>query len=127
MVNNWLAASSGEQETGWQKSAIILPGTTMTETLRLRDDLLALFLMLAGLGCIIAWGVCQVVGVLRAYRLGREVDAIKLHVVRSGRLPDVAPMVLARDYPHLRFLGIVGNLLLFAGIAVMIMAHMVIL
>jgi hypothetical protein len=92
----------------------------------MREDLLALVLMVSGLGCIAAWGVCTVVGALRAYRLGREADAIKLHVVKGGRLPDGAPMVLARSYLQLRFLGILGNLLLFAGIVVMLLAHTVI-
>ena len=98
----------------------------MVETLRMRDDLLALLLMIAGLGCIAAWGICQVVAALRAYRLGRQADAIKLHVVKGGQVPDGAPMGLARSYLRVRWLGILGNILLFAGILVMILAHVMI-
>jgi hypothetical protein len=96
------------------------------ETSDMSEHLMALFLMLSGLGCVVAWGVCQVVAALRAYRLGREADALKLHIVQGGRLPEGTQMALARYYLHLRFLGIFGNLLLFAGIAVMFMAHVVI-
>lgn len=96
------------------------------ETSLMGEQLLALLLMLGGLVCIVAWGVCQVVWALRAYRLGREADAIKLHIVRGGRLPEGMQMALARNYLHLRFLAIFGNLLLLAGIVVMVMAHIVI-
>jgi hypothetical protein len=89
----------------------------------MRDDLLALLLMLGGLGCIVAWGTCQIVGAIRAYQLRREEDAIKLYVVKGGRLPEGAPMVLARSHLQLRWLGLLGNLLLLAGIVVMVLAH----
>ena len=92
----------------------------------MRDDHLALLLMLAGLGCIVAWGVCRAVAAIRAYRLRREADAVKLHVVKGGRLPDRAPSILARSYLHVRWLGIVGNILLFSGIVGMALAQFVI-
>ena len=92
----------------------------------MRDDQLALLLMLGGIGCIAAWGACQAVGAIRAYRLRREADAVKLHVVRGGRLPDRAPSILARSYLQVRWLGIVGNILLVSGIAGMVLAQFVI-
>jgi predicted small integral membrane protein len=98
----------------------------MAGALRMRDDLLALLLMLVGLGCIVAWGVCQAVLAIRASRLRREADAIKLHVVKGGRLPDGAPSILARSYLHVRWLGIVGNILLFSGIVGMALAQVII-
>jgi len=98
----------------------------MAGALRMRDDLLALLLMLAGLGCIVAWGACQAVAAIRATRLRREADAVKLHVVKGGRLPDRAPSILARSYLRVRWLGIVGNVLLVSGIAGMALAHFVI-
>jgi len=90
------------------------------------DDLLALLLMLSGLGCIVAWGACQAVAAIRAYRLRRDADAVKLHVVKGGRLPDRAPSALARSYLQVRRLGIIGNILLFAGIAGVALAQFVI-
>ena len=92
----------------------------------MRDDYLALLLMLAGMVCIVAWGVCQAVAALRAYRLRREADVIKLHIVNGGRLPDGAPRILARDYLSIRWLGIVGNFLLITGIVGMALAQFVI-
>ncbi|MFQ5564863.1 MAG: hypothetical protein ACE5EU_00650 [Paracoccaceae bacterium] len=92
----------------------------------MRDDLLALMLMLAGLGCIVAWGACEAVAAIRAYRLRRESDAVMLHVVKGGRLPDRAQSALARSYLRVRWLGIVGNILLFSGIVGMALAHLVI-
>ncbi len=92
----------------------------------MRDELLALLLMLAGLGCIVAWGACQAVVAIRGTRLRREADAVKLHVVKGGRLPDRAPSTLARSYLHVHRLGIVGNILLFSGIVGMVLAQFVI-
>ena len=92
----------------------------------MRDDILALLLMLGGLGCIVAWGVCRAVAAIRAYRLRREADAVKLLVVKGGRLPDRAPSALARSYLQVRWLGIIGNILLFSGIAGMALAQFVI-
>ena len=94
--------------------------------MRMRDDLLALLLMLGGLGCIVAWGVCQAVAAIQAFRLRRDADAVKLHVVKGGRLPDGASSILARSYLHMRWLGIVGNILLFSGIVGMALAQFVI-
>jgi len=90
------------------------------------DDFLALLLMLSGLGCIVAWGACHVVAAIRAYRIRREADAVKLHVVKGGRLPDRAPSTLARSYLQVRWLGIVGNILLFSGIVGVALAQFVI-
>ncbi len=92
----------------------------------MRDDLLALLLMLAGVGCVVAWGTCQAVVAMRASRLRREADAVKLPVVKGGRLPDRAPSILARSYLNVRWLGIVGNVLLFSGIVGMALAQFVI-
>ena len=92
----------------------------------MRDDLLALLLMLAGVGCIVAWGACQAVVAMRATRLRREADAVKLHVVKGGRMPDRAPSILARSYMQVRWLGIAGNILLFSGIVGMALARLVI-
>ncbi len=92
----------------------------------MRDDLLALLLMLGGLGCIVAWGVCQAVLAIKAYRLRREADAIKLRLIKGGRLPDGASSILARSYLHMRWLGIVGNTLLFSGIVGMALAQFII-
>ncbi len=90
------------------------------------DELLAFLLMVGGFGCIVAWGVCQAVSVIRAYRIRRDEDAIKLHVVRGGRIPDGAPMALARHHFQIRWLGILGNIMLVSGIAVMAMAHLLV-
>jgi hypothetical protein len=98
----------------------------MAGVLGMRDDLLALLLMLAGLGCVVAWIVCHSVVAIWTYRLRRAADAIKLHVVKGGRLPDSDRTTLARDYYHLRWLGIIGNILLFTGILVMLLAQFVI-
>ncbi len=92
----------------------------------MRDDHLALLLMLGGIGCIVAWGACQATMAIRAYRLRREADAVKLHVVKGGRLPDRAPSLLARSYMQVRWLGIIGNVLLFSGIVGMALAQFVI-
>ncbi|MCH8167962.1 MAG: hypothetical protein IID49_03610 [Proteobacteria bacterium] len=92
----------------------------------MREEVLALLLMLAGLGCIVAWGACQAVAAIRATRLRREADAVKLHVVKGGRLPDRAPSTLARSYLQVRWLGIAGNILLFSGIVGMALAQVVI-
>lgn len=91
------------------------------------DPLLALLLFLAGLGCIVAWGVCRVMTERRALRLRREADAIKAHVVRGGYLPARVPRVLAEGYLELRWLDKLGNALLAAGIAGMAAAHFFIL
>lgn len=90
------------------------------------DGVLALTLMLGGLVCIAAWGICQAAAALRAYRLRREADVIKLHVINGGQLPDGAPMILARSYLHVRWLGIVGNILLVSGILAVVMAQLVV-
>ena len=92
----------------------------------MRDELLALLSMLCGLGCIVAWGACRAVVAIRATRLRRAADAVKLHVVKGGQLPDRAPSMLARSYPQVRWLGIAGNILLFSGIAGMALAQFVI-
>ena len=92
----------------------------------MRDDVLALILMLGGLGCVVAWIVCHSVVAIWTYRLRRASDVIKLHVVKGGRLPDSDRSILARDYLHLRWLGIAGNILLFTGILVMLLALVVI-
>lgn len=83
----------------------------------MQDPLVALLLLAGGLGCIVGWGVCRVLMESRAYRVQREADAIKDHVVRGGRLPDGAPSALARSYLRLRWLDILANALLGAGIA----------
>lgn len=92
----------------------------------MRNELLAFLFMVGGLGCIVAWGVCQAVAALRAYRIRREEDAIKLHVVRGGRVPEGAPMALARHHFQIRWLGILGNVMLISGIAVMALAHLLV-
>ena len=92
----------------------------------MHDEILAYMLMIGGLGCVLAWGVCHVTAAIRAYRIGREADAVKLYLVKGGRMPEGAPVTLARDYLNIRFLGILGNLLLAAGIAVMLAAHLLI-
>jgi hypothetical protein len=91
------------------------------------DGVLALTLMLSGLGCIVAWGACQAVAAIRANRLRREADVIKLHVINGGRLPGGAQLILARSYLQVRRLGIVGNILLASGIIAVATAQVVIL
>ena len=83
----------------------------------MRDDIFALLLMLGGLGCIVAWGVCQAVAAIGAYRLQRATDAMKLHIIKGGHLPDGVSLALARSYLHVQWLGIIGNILLHAGSA----------
>ncbi len=90
------------------------------------DELLAFLLMIGGLGCIVAWGVCQAVAVIRAYRIRRDEDAIKLHVVHGGRIPEGAPMALAQHHFQIRWLGILGNIMLASGITVMALAHLLV-
>jgi len=97
----------------------------MTGALRMRDGLFALLLMLGGLSCIIAWGICQTVAAIGAYRLRRNADAVKLHIIKGGRLPDGVPSTLARSYLHVRWLGIAGNILLLSGIVGMALAQFV--
>jgi hypothetical protein len=91
----------------------------------MRDDLLALLLLMSGLGCIVAWGVCNVLAALRRNRIRRQADAIKMHLVKGGDMPDGAPLSLARYYLHLRWLGVLGNVLLISGIVVIVLAHTV--
>jgi hypothetical protein len=98
----------------------------MAGALRMRDDLLALLLMVAGFGCVVAWGICQAVSAVRAYQLRRQADAVKMHVIKGGQLPDGASLMLARRYLRLRWLGILGNVLLFSGIVGMALAQFVI-
>jgi hypothetical protein len=99
----------------------------MAGALRMRDGLLAFFLMAGGLGCVMAWAVCHAVVAIRSYRLRREADVIKLHVVKGGRLPEGASSTLARDYFQLRWLGILGNFLLISGIVSIAIAQIFIL
>ena len=89
------------------------------------NGVMALMLMIGGLGCIAAWCVCQTVAAIRAYRLRREADALKLHIVNGGRLPDGVPMTLARSYLRVRWLGIIGNILLLSGILGVVLAQFV--
>ena len=89
----------------------------------MRHELLAFLLLLGGCGCILAWGICQVTAAVRRYRIGCEADAIKLYLIRGGKMPEGAPMTLARDYLSIRFLAIFGNLILAFGIGVMLLAH----
>lgn len=89
------------------------------------DDLLALYSLILGIGCILAWGFCRTVAAIQANRLRRSADAIKLHVVKGGRLPDGAPSTLARDYFQIRWLGIIGNVLLFCGVSILVLVQFV--
>jgi len=89
----------------------------MAGALRMRSDLLALFLLVCGLGFILAWAVCHSVAAIRANRLRRASDAIKMIL---------APSTLAREHFNLRWLGIAGNVLLIAGIVVLVFAHLTI-
>lgn len=91
----------------------------------MRDDLLALLLMMSGVGCIAAWAVCSVLAALRSNHIRRQADALKMHLVRGGNMPEGAPLSLARYYLHLRWLAVLGNVLLTAGIAVILLAHTV--
>ena len=70
----------------------------MAGALRMRGELFALFLLVSGLGCIVAWAVCQWAVAVRAYRLRRASDAIKMHLIKGGRIPDGATSSLARDH-----------------------------
>jgi hypothetical protein len=67
------------------------------------------------------------VAVIRAYRIRRDEDAIKLHVVHGGRIPEGAPMALAQHHFQIRWLGILGNIMLASGITVMALAHLLVL
>lgn len=91
----------------------------------MRSDLLALFLLVCGLGLILAWAVCQSFAAIRAYRLRRASDAIKMHLVKGGQIPKGVPSTLAREHFNLHWLGIAGNVLLVAGIVVLVVAHLV--
>ncbi|HUF87018.1 MAG TPA: hypothetical protein VMM59_06520 [Thermohalobaculum sp.] len=82
----------------------------------MHDPLLALLLMFGGLGCIVGWAVCRVVTERRALRLRREADAIKHHIVRGGHLPAGLPSALAEGYLQIRWLDILANGLLGAGV-----------
>lgn len=90
------------------------------------DDLMALLLMMGGMGCIVAWAICNVLAALRSNHIRRQADALKMHLVKGGNMPEGAPLSLAQYYLHLRWLGILGNVLLTAGILVMVLAHSVI-
>lgn len=91
----------------------------------MRSDILALFLLVCGLGLIFAWAACQSFAAIRAYRLRRASDAIKMHLIKGGRMPEGAPTTLAREHFNLRWIGIAGNILLIAGIVVLVFAHLV--
>ena len=82
--------------------------------------------MMGGMGCISAWVICNVLAALRGHRIQREADAIKMHLVKGGRMPEEAPSTLAREHFNLRWLGIAGNFLLVAGIVVLVFAHLTI-
>lgn len=86
------------------------------------DSLLALLLMLGGLGCIVGWGICRVMTENRALRLRREANAIKHHVARGGHLPYGFPRALAEGYLQLRWFDLLAYFLLGSGIIGMAMA-----
>lgn len=86
-------------------------------------DQFALLLLICGLAFILAWAVCQSFVAVRSNRLRRASDAVKMHLIKGGRMPDGEPRELARDYFHLRWLGILGNLMLLAGIVVLFFAQ----
>lgn len=92
----------------------------------MHDPLLALFLLLVGLGCIVGWGVCRVETEKRALRLRREADAIKHRVARGGFLPMGFPRALAEGYLQLRFLDVTANGFLAAGILGLALSHLLI-
>ena len=83
----------------------------------MQDPLLALLLMLGGLGCIVGWGICRVVTETRALRLRREANAIKHRIVRGGNLPAGFSRALAEGYLQIRWLDILASGLLGAGVA----------
>lgn len=89
------------------------------------SDLLALFLLLCGLGLILAWVACQSFLAIRAHRLRRTSDAIKMHLVKGGQMPKGVTSTLAREHFNLQWIGIAGNVLLIAGIVVLVFAHLV--
>lgn len=93
----------------------------------MHDPLLAFLLMLGGLGCIVAWGICRVETEKRALRLRREADALMRHIVRGGYLPAGVSSALAEGYLQLRWLDILANGLLAAGIVGLALAHLFIL
>lgn len=82
----------------------------------MQDPLLALTLMLGGLGCFVGWGICRVMIESRALRLRREADAIKHHIVRGGHLPASVPRALAEGYLQIRWFDFLADGLLVAGI-----------
>ncbi len=91
------------------------------------DPLFAFLLMLGGLGCIAAWGICRVVTENRALRLRREANAIKHHVARGGHLPFGFPRALAEGYLQLRWFDILASVLLGSGVVGVALAVFLIL
>ena len=81
------------------------------------DPLLALALMLGGLGCIVGWGICRVFAEKRALRLRREANAVKHHIVRGGQVPASFPRALAEGYLQVHWIDILASGLLGAGVA----------
>jgi len=92
----------------------------------MHDPVLALILLLAGLGCIVGWGACRLEAERRALRLRREADAIKHQVARGGYLPMGFPRALSEGYLQLRWMDVVSNGLLAAGIFGLALSHLLI-
>lgn len=83
----------------------------------MQDPLLSMMLMLAGLGCIVGWGMCRVFVERRALRLRREANAVKNHVARGGHLPAGFSRALAEGYLRVHWIDILASGLLGAGVA----------
>ena len=82
----------------------------------MNDPLLALALMVGGLGCIAAWGICRVFAEKRALRLRRESNAIKHHVVRGGSVPPGVSGALAEAYFQVHWIDVLASGFLGAGV-----------
>ena len=95
----------------------------MVGVLRMGDSLLPMVFMLGGFGLIAAWLVCHGVAALRAWRIRRATRAIAAAVDGGGHAPPSAPLALARSYVRVRQLGILGNVLLAAGLAGLLLSH----
>lgn len=93
----------------------------------MRTDLTALVLLVTGLVCVVFWAIFRVAVARRDYALRRRADAVKLHVIRGGEVPDGLPAALARGFSGLRWAAALADILLAAGIGALALAQLRIL
>ena len=89
----------------------------------MQETVTALLMLLAGMLCLAAWGLFRVEAARRDYQLRRHADAAKLHVIHGGAVPEGFRSALARGFFRVQWLGILANLCLVAGVAIIAIAQ----